>query len=199
MRSAVLRMTHLIDNFLNASRLIDGGAGLYLQLADMDMTALLQEVCQLHREMVPGSHIIERFDAAPVPMVGDAKLLFQVFSNVLANAVKYSPGGGAIVVEAETTADEVVVAIADHGIGIPQSDLGRAVRALPSRRQRLGHRRYRCRPHLVKMAVDLIAAASRSRARKARGRASPSACRAGQAEPMDEWVPTDTTAALTDA
>src|ERR1700733_5114296 len=66
-RSAVLRMTHLIDNFLNASRLIDGGAGLYLQPADMEMTALLQEVCQLHREMVPGSHIIERFAAGPGP------------------------------------------------------------------------------------------------------------------------------------
>ena len=31
MRSAVLRLTHLIDNLLNSSRLIDGGAGLYFQ------------------------------------------------------------------------------------------------------------------------------------------------------------------------
>ena len=53
-RSAVLRMTHLIDNLLNSSRLIDGGAGLYPHPAEMDMTVLLQEVCQLHREMVPG-------------------------------------------------------------------------------------------------------------------------------------------------
>ena len=101
-RSAVLRMTHLIDNLLNSSRLIDGGAGLYFHPAEMDMTALLQEVCQLHREMVPGSQIIERFAAAPMPMVGDAKLLFQVFSNLLSNAIKYSPGGGAIEVEAES-------------------------------------------------------------------------------------------------
>jgi len=124
-RSAVLRMTHLIDNLLNSSRLIDGGAGLYLQAAEMDMTSVLQEVCQLHREMVPGSHIVERFAAAPMPMVGDAKLLFQVFSNLLSNAVKYSPGGGAIEVHAESSVGEVAVTLSDHGIGIPASDLGR--------------------------------------------------------------------------
>ena len=92
-RSAVLRMTQLIDNLLNSSRLIDGGAGLYFNVGRMDMRALLQEVCQLHREMVPGSQLNERFAATPMPMVGDAKLLFQVFSNLLSNAVKYSPGG----------------------------------------------------------------------------------------------------------
>ena len=124
-RSAVLRMTHLIDNLLNSSRLIDGGAGLYFDPAEMDMTALLQEVCQLHREMVPGSHIAERFAATPMPMVGDAKLLFQVFSNLIANAIKYSPGGGAIEVESRSADDEIAVTVADRGIGIPPRDIER--------------------------------------------------------------------------
>ena len=130
-RSAVLRMTQLIDNLLNSSRLIDGGVGgsggggQYFHPAEMDMAALLQEVCQLHREMVPGAHIAERVATAPMPMVGDAKLLFQVFSNVLSNAIKYSPDGGVIAVDAAMTTDEVVVAVADHGIGIPVADLDR--------------------------------------------------------------------------
>jgi signal transduction histidine kinase len=123
-RSAVLRMTHLMDNLLNSSRLIDGGAGLYFHPAEMDLTALLQEVCQLHREIVPGTQIAERF-GAPTRMVGDAKLLFQVFSNILANAVKYSPGRGTIEVEVESAAGEVVVAITDRGIGVPAADLDR--------------------------------------------------------------------------
>ena len=124
-RSAVLRMTHLMDNLLNSSRLIDGGAGLYLHPAAMDLAALLAEVCQLHREMVPGTQIVERFAAAPMPMVGDAKLLFQVFSNLLANAVKYSPDGGVIDVEAHAFDAEIAVSVADRGIGIPQADLDR--------------------------------------------------------------------------
>jgi two-component system OmpR family sensor kinase len=129
-RSAVLRMTQLIENLLNSSRLIDGGVGgegggQYFHPAEMDMAALLQEVCQLHREMVPGAHIAERIAAAPMLMVGDAKLLFQVFSNVLSNAIKYSPDGGVIAVDAVTATDEIVVAIADHGIGIPATDIDR--------------------------------------------------------------------------
>jgi two-component system OmpR family sensor kinase len=133
-RSAVLRMTQLIDNLLNSSRLIDGGVGgggagggggQYFHPAEMDMAALLQEVCQLHREMVPGAHLAERIAAAPMPMVGDAKLLFQVFSNVLSNAIKYSPDGGVIAVDAALAGEEVVVAVADHGIGIPVADLDR--------------------------------------------------------------------------
>ena len=122
-RSAVLRMTHLIDNLLNSSRLIDGRAGLYLHPAEMNMTALLQEVCQLHREMVPGSQIVERFAAEAIPMFGDAKLLFQVFSNILSNAVKYSPNGGVIEVAMTGAADEIAVVISDRGIGIPAGDV----------------------------------------------------------------------------
>ncbi|HWX83454.1 MAG TPA: ATP-binding protein [Xanthobacteraceae bacterium] len=127
-RSAVLRMTQLIDNLLNSSRLIDGGVGgggQYFHPAEMDMAALLQEVCQLHREMVPGAQIAERIAMAPLPLVGDPKLLFQVFSNLLSNAIKYSPRGGDISVDAAMVDDEVIVGVADHGIGIPATDLDR--------------------------------------------------------------------------
>src|SRR6516165_9936387 len=57
---------------------------------------------------------------SPAP---DAKLLFQAFSNLLSNAVKYSPAGGVIEVTMESAPDRVVVAVADRGIGIPESDL----------------------------------------------------------------------------
>ena len=125
MRSAVLRMTQLIDNLLNSSRLIDGGGGQYFHPAEMDVATLLQEVCELHREMVPGARIAERIATAPMRMVGDPKLLFQVFSNLLSNAIKYSPDGGVIAVDAALASDEVIVTIADHGIGVPAGDLDR--------------------------------------------------------------------------
>ena len=63
-------------------------------------------------------------------MVGDPKLLFQVFSNLLANAIKYSPGGASIDVEASSTADEAVVTVNDRGIGIPARISRTSVRAL---------------------------------------------------------------------
>jgi two-component system OmpR family sensor kinase len=154
-RSAVLRMTHLIDNLLNSSRLIDGGPGLYFQPAEIDAAAVLQEVCQLHREMVPVTRITERFTAAPIWIFGDPKLLFQVFSNILSNAIKYSPGGGAIEVHAETSANEVRVSIADHGIGIPQSDLDRLFERYHRGSNVSGIVGTGVGLYLVKMAVEL--------------------------------------------
>jgi two-component system OmpR family sensor kinase len=156
-RSAVLRMTHLIDNLLNSSRLIDGGAaaGHYFHPDAMDMTALLQEVCQLHREMVPGAHIVERIAAAPMRMIGDPKLLFQVFSNLLSNAIKYSPDGGAIEVGTDVVTDEIVVAIADHGIGIPAADLGRLFERYHRGSNVSGIVGTGVGLYLVKMVVDL--------------------------------------------
>jgi len=95
------------------------------------------------------------FADVPVRMIGDAKLLFQVFSNLLSNAIKYSPGGGAIEVAAENTADEVVVAISDHGIGIPPSDLDRLFERYHRGSNVSGIVGTGVGLYLVKMVVDL--------------------------------------------
>jgi signal transduction histidine kinase len=124
-RAAVLRLTHMIDNLLNSARLIDGGAELYFHPTELDLTTLLREVCQLHREMVVSAEITERYDAVAIPLAADGKLLFQAFSNLLSNAVKYSPGGGTVGVEAALVGDETIVTVVDHGIGIPAGDLDR--------------------------------------------------------------------------
>jgi two-component system, OmpR family, sensor kinase len=154
-RAAVLRLTHLIDNLLNSARLFDGGAALYFHPAEMDMAALLREVCQLHREMVPAAEIAERLSGAAIPMIGDAKLLYQLFSNLLSNAVKYSPGGGAIEVEVEMRVDEIVVAVADRGIGIPVNDLERLFERYHRGSNVSGIVGTGVGLYLVKMVVDL--------------------------------------------
>jgi two-component system OmpR family sensor kinase len=122
-RAAVLRMTHLIENLLNAARLLDG-VGLYFHPAAIDLAAVLEEACHMHREIAPKANIVGEF-AHPLPMAGDRNLLSQALSNLLSNAIKYSPGGGRITVGAAAEGDEVVVTVADHGIGIPASDIAR--------------------------------------------------------------------------
>jgi signal transduction histidine kinase len=124
-RAAVLGMTHLMENLLNSSRLVDSGTELYFHPVDMDLAELLREVCQLHQEISPKAQISQCLGAQPLMMVGDPKLLFQVFSNILANAIKYSPGGGLIKFSAVVEADQIAVTIEDNGIGIPEKDLGR--------------------------------------------------------------------------
>ena len=188
-RAAVLRLTHLIDNMLNSARLIDGGAELYFHAAGMDLTVLLREVCQLHREMVPSAHIVERFSAATVPMVGDAKLLFQVFSNLLSNAVKYSPGGGVIEVEAEVAADWAVVTVADHGLGIPFGDLGRLFDRYHRGSNVSGIVGTGVGLYLVKLAVDLHGGGIEVKSKEGGGSRFVIRLPLKRAPPIDTWPP----------
>ncbi len=124
-RAAVLRTIHLIDNLLTSTRLIESGAGLYFHPQELDLEALLRDVCQLHREITPGSRIIEEFGTQNLRMVGDSKLLSQVFDNLISNAVKYSPGGARIRVGARREQGELLVYVEDNGIGIPAQDIER--------------------------------------------------------------------------
>ncbi|HEY2186330.1 MAG TPA: ATP-binding protein [Xanthobacteraceae bacterium] len=120
-RAAVLRLTHLIENLLDSSRVIDGGLSFHKE--EIELSKLLHEVCQLHRELALGSQIDERLGALPLRIMGDPKLLFQMFSNLLSNAVKYSSSGQVIEVAAGLDRGTAVVAVKDHGIGIPAKDI----------------------------------------------------------------------------
>jgi two-component system, OmpR family, sensor kinase len=124
-RAAVLRMTHLIDNLLTSTRLVESGAGLYFHPQEVDLRELVHDVCQLHRECSPGSTIMEELGDRSLRMVGDPKLLSQVFDNLLSNAIKYSPGGGVARITSRAADGWLVVTVEDHGIGIPATDLGR--------------------------------------------------------------------------
>ena len=117
-RSAVRRMTHLIENLIDSMRVIDGDVKLYFHPSTIDIAALLHEVCRLQREIAPQAQILENFPACESTMVGDGSLLFQVFSNLLSNAIKYSPDGGVINVVLEARDSWVTVSVQDHGIGI---------------------------------------------------------------------------------
>jgi two-component system OmpR family sensor kinase len=124
-RSAVLRMTHLIHNLIDSVRVIDGDVQLYFHPSTMDLALLLHEVCHLQREITPRVQILENIETNPLPIVGDAKLLFQVFSNLLSNAVKYSPAMGLITVTVKSVDAAALVTVEDRGIGIPEADRGR--------------------------------------------------------------------------
>jgi two-component system, OmpR family, sensor kinase len=125
-RTAVLRMTHLIHNLIDSARVIDGEVELYFHPAVADLRRLLHEVCLLQREIAPHARILESLGEGSLHIVGDANLLHQVFSNLLSNAVKYSPGAAVIKVSARCEENgSVNVAVEDEGIGIPEIDCAR--------------------------------------------------------------------------
>ena len=85
------------------SRPIDGQPQLYFHPSEFDLAALWHDVCHVHRELAPRTKITERLVVRPLRVVGDQKLLTQVFHNLIANAIKYSPTEAIVQVAAETS------------------------------------------------------------------------------------------------
>ena len=121
-RSAVRRMTHLIENLVDSMRVIDEDVTLYFHPASIDLASLLREACQLQREIAPQAQIFESLRPEVLHIRGDAHLLLQVVSNLLSNAIKYSPDGGLIKVALSTAGSAAIIEVSDHGIGIPTAD-----------------------------------------------------------------------------
>jgi PAS domain S-box-containing protein len=120
------RLNHLIDELLDVSRIAAGR--IELQIQDVDLVAVVDEVrSRLADEAVRrGCSVALR---APGKAIGawDASRLDQVVTNLLSNAIKYG-GGKPIEITVEADAERVVLAVHDHGLGIPAEDQDRIFR-----------------------------------------------------------------------
>ena len=119
-------MDRLIDAMVDAARL-RAGHDLQLQRQPTDLVALATQAIEAAQQ-ISEAHTICLETAVPA-LVGewDAPRLERVLSNVLGNAIKYSPDGGPIVVhidrrDTETT-PSAIVSVADQGVGVPAGDL----------------------------------------------------------------------------
>ncbi|HEY8599034.1 MAG TPA: ATP-binding protein [Thermomicrobiales bacterium] len=120
------RLAALISDLLDASRFQQGR--LDLNLEPCDLTALASEALAAFRtapERTPQHSL--RF-IGPLPVIGrwDRARLDQVLTNLLSNALKYSPTGGEVCVEVRATADgRAILLVSDQGLGIPPSEQAR--------------------------------------------------------------------------
>lgn len=97
-----------------------------VDLRPVDFTKLIEDAVELYLPEAEAKHIAVSTDISPaLRLEGDPNLLFQALSNLLDNAVKYTPEGGMIRVAARPGADELIVRIADSGPGIAPEHRGR--------------------------------------------------------------------------
>jgi len=116
------RMARQLDDLVDASRL-QAGRPIELRREPTDLVALAREVAREHQEMTE-RHVVQ-VDANQPELVGqwDAARIERVLSNLLNNAIKYSPRGGAVRVRVERVDGTAIMRIEDHGEGIPDDDL----------------------------------------------------------------------------
>ncbi|MGH7988280.1 MAG: sensor histidine kinase [Candidatus Binataceae bacterium] len=117
----IARLSRLINTLLDVSRLTSGRV--QFNFERLDLTALTAEAVErLTDADARGQFRIE--GPRPLFIASDRLRLDQVISNLLSNAVKYGEGKP-IEVTLSESGTNVVVEVTDHGIGIPEQDLGR--------------------------------------------------------------------------
>jgi two-component system phosphate regulon sensor histidine kinase PhoR len=116
------RLTTIVDQLLNVARLDTGD--LQVNLAPTDVRAVVSEVVQT-AEQAPAANGHDFFvdlPEHPVDAEADGDKLRQILSNLVDNAIKFSPEGGRVTVAARINDEVVEVRVVDEGIGIPEEE-----------------------------------------------------------------------------
>jgi signal transduction histidine kinase/ActR/RegA family two-component response regulator len=118
-------LVKLIDELLDVSRIATGK--IVLQYERIDMCEVLRTAVEGCEPLVQaaGHQLSVKLPARPVWAVGDGGRLAQAVSNLLNNAVKYTPNGGHIELALAKSRGHAVVSVSDDGLGIPPALLDR--------------------------------------------------------------------------
>lgn len=115
------RLGELIDNILEVARIEGGQVPLHLEPVAVgpivaEAVSLLRAQTKIHtfRVEVPEDH---------PPVRADPRRLRQILDNLLANAIKYSPAGGCVSVQAVTSGAKAHLTVSDQGVGIAPEEL----------------------------------------------------------------------------
>jgi signal transduction histidine kinase len=127
--AAVADVDRVIGIFNALLRLAEIDTGMRRSgFVEVDVAAVAADAVEFYLPTAELKHIELSFrGCGPLPIAGDPLLLAQAVGNLIDNAVKYSPVGGAIVAEARRSEDGAVeLIVADTGPGIPDGDKTRA-------------------------------------------------------------------------
>jgi signal transduction histidine kinase len=118
----VKKMSNLINKFLNVSRLESGK--LFIEKAHFILDVLIDDIIEEFNLTVI-SHQLELAPCDKITVYADREKIGSVISNLLTNAVKYSPGANKVVVTCRNFYDHVMVSVKDDGIGLEKHHINK--------------------------------------------------------------------------
>jgi PAS domain S-box-containing protein len=123
MERQVSHLQRLVSDLMDLGRITAGKIELRQQ--PVDLNDLLRSIAERSRHIIEshGHSLDVQLNDESVVTLGDPDRLAQIFSNLLNNAAKYTERGGRITLSLSCTPSEVIVRVADTGIGIPPSAL----------------------------------------------------------------------------
>jgi signal transduction histidine kinase len=121
--AAIVEADEIIETFnamLTIAR-IEGGAAI-AHIGPVDLEELLSALADLYQPLAEESGLTLEVVAGPgIIIAGDRHLLSQAVSNLIDNAIKYTPAGGHVVLRADPTADGAALTVSDTGPGIAEA------------------------------------------------------------------------------
>jgi two-component system phosphate regulon sensor histidine kinase PhoR len=114
------RLAAIVDKLLNVARLDAGD--LQVQVRRVDLRDLVSEVVDAYRGAAPvnGHEFVVDLPTEPIDLQTDSDKLRQILSNLIDNALKFSPDGGRVTIGAAKRGATAVLRVVDQGVGIPQ-------------------------------------------------------------------------------
>jgi two-component system OmpR family sensor kinase len=115
------RMHRMVMELLDLARLDSGIA--VIERLPVNLTALLRAIHEKFEPIARQAQVDFRLQIDALPEIqGDGDRLEQVFTNLVDNAIKFTPPGGAVTLSSQTTDDSVRICIEDGGPGIPPEE-----------------------------------------------------------------------------
>ncbi len=123
LRDQVLRLARIVGDLQTLSEADAASLRLATERADLADIAATAADSLAGRFEAAGITVARRL--APVEVVADADRLHQVITNLLTNALKFTPAGGQVTIDAGPADDRAVLRVSDTGVGIPAAELPR--------------------------------------------------------------------------
>jgi len=116
------RLMSLINDILDLAT-IEAGY-MTLETSEIDIHAMMSSVLALSRERARNQNLALEFDCPDGigTLRGDERRLKQALFNLISNALKFTPAGGSVTLRARRLGNEVALAVADTGVGVPPED-----------------------------------------------------------------------------
>ena len=112
------QQSSLIEDLLDVSRIISGKMRIENEL--VDLAAITTEVAETLRPLAVSKRVEFVYHPSPEPVFvnGDSVRLRQLVTNLMQNAIKFTPGGGRVTLSIDASGESVTVRVADTGVGI---------------------------------------------------------------------------------
>lgn len=122
MQQAAARMNTLLEDLLDTSKIDEGRYAITPQ--KLDVGHIFEEAQSLLAPLAHDKNISISFEAEPdLRIHADPERLFQVLSNLIGNAIKFTPRRGKVGVRATSVGDDILFTVRDTGEGIPREHL----------------------------------------------------------------------------